>query len=69
MNDEDLDDLAANYVTEYLEQTPEYIDVAEFIEENAPGDEEEISDSDVKAVFDRVVKLIQKVSNDYEAQR
>lgn len=60
LSTEDRETLAEDFVTEYLERTPEYLDVVEFIDENAEGDIEtdDITGEDVDDIFKRSVALL-----------
>lgn len=58
MNDDDVRELAEGFVAEYLEETPVYLDVSEYVTDNAEGDIEEITQDDVDKVFKAAADLL-----------
>lgn len=62
----DADDLAYDFVTEYLERNPEYIDVAEFVSDNDPDDllpDEE--DAFIQAVYRLVLVYMNEAARKF----
>ena len=57
----DPTELAESFVSEYLERTPEYIDVAEYAEENVI-DEDILSNEFLAEVFQEVNKTLDTVA-------
>jgi hypothetical protein len=57
---EDIETLAEDFVIEYLERSPEYIDVVEYVSDNAPGDtpDEEINDTVLAVIYNAVLAHI-----------
>jgi hypothetical protein len=52
MDRKEVEELADGFLAEYLQRTPEYIDVAEYVSENA---EDDIDDDSLKEVFISVI--------------
>jgi hypothetical protein len=61
---EDRKTLAESFIIEYLEREPEFLDVVEFIEDNAEGDIEldDITDEDTAAVYRLAVETIDSLA-------
>lgn len=62
MNPEDIETLAEDFVLEYLERTPEYLDVVEYVSDNAPGDVEDITDDDLAAIYKDVIAHLDTIA-------
>jgi hypothetical protein len=61
---EEIQELAKDFVLEYLERDPEYMDVVEYVSENI-DDEDDIDDDLLKEVFTTVVGELDAVSELY----
>lgn len=61
----DPTELAESFVSEYLGRTPEYIDVAEYAEENVI-DEDILSDEFLAEVFQEVNKTLDTVAQRFD---
>ena len=63
----EIDTLAQDFVSEYLERSPEYLDVVEFVEENIE-DEDAITDELLAEVFKKVNGNLDTIAQRWDDQ-
>ena len=68
MTKTEIEDLAEGFVLEYLDRLPEFIDVAEYVDENL-SEEEDLNDEMLKAVYDSVIDQIRAARNQIGEER
>lgn len=56
------EELATGFVLEYLDRTPEYIDVVEWVDEN---DDEEPNDEILAKTYQEVMNILDTISQRY----
>lgn len=65
MNEGEVDRLAEGFVIEYLERDPEYLDVVEYVSENAE-EPDEIDDTLLVHIFESVVGFLDVAAQRFE---
>ncbi len=61
----DTDELARDFVNEYLDRTPEYGDVSEFMWDTMGFDGETLDSDDVSEVYGKVIVILDTIAQRY----